>query len=93
MGRGRVRWSSHRILQNPNILARDPDLELCTFSTGDSHARGNWGLLDQILALHWVQENIRAFGGDPGLVTLFGQSSGAFCVSGLVSGVPGPTFH
>ncbi|XP_049643374.1 carboxylesterase 4A [Suncus etruscus] len=53
-------------------------------STGDSHARGNWALLDQILALHWVQENIRAFGGDPGLVTLFGESSGAFCVSGLM---------
>ncbi|XP_055992098.1 carboxylesterase 4A [Sorex fumeus] len=53
-------------------------------STGDSHARGNWGLLDQILALSWVQKNIRAFGGDPGLVTLFGQSSGAACVSGLM---------
>ncbi|XP_049989816.1 carboxylesterase 4A-like, partial [Alexandromys fortis] len=51
--------------------------------TGDSQARGNWGLLDQIAALHWVQENIEAFGGDPDSVTLFGQSAGAMSISGL----------
>nr|XP_035138647.1 carboxylesterase 4A isoform X10 [Callithrix jacchus] len=53
-------------------------------STDDSHARGNWGLLDQMAALRWVQENIAAFGGDPGNVTLFGQSAGAMCISGLM---------
>uniref|UniRef100_A0A8C5W675 Carboxylic ester hydrolase n=1 Tax=Microcebus murinus TaxID=30608 RepID=A0A8C5W675_MICMU len=53
-------------------------------STGDSQARGNWALLDQVAALRWVQENIMAFGGDPGSVTLFGQSSGAMCISGLM---------
>nr|XP_035138659.1 carboxylesterase 4A isoform X16 [Callithrix jacchus] len=64
--------------------ARDPDSEPCTPSTDDSHARGNWGLLDQMAALRWVQENIAAFGGDPGNVTLFGQSAGAMCISGLM---------
>ncbi|XP_043843982.1 carboxylesterase 4A-like [Dromiciops gliroides] len=53
-------------------------------STGDAHARGNWALLDQLAALHWIQENIAVFGGDPGSVTLFGQSSGAICISGLI---------
>lgn len=68
--------------------APDPDSEPRALSTGDSQARGNWALLDQIAALRWVQKNIEAFGGDPGCVTLFGQSSGAMCISGLVSAMP-----
>ncbi|TSK38530.1 Pyrethroid hydrolase Ces2e [Bagarius yarrelli] len=64
------------------------------FSTGDKHAQGNWGFLDQIAALQWVQQNIKSFGGDPHSVTIAGNSAGAISSSMLtISPLAKGLFH
>jgi para-nitrobenzyl esterase len=60
----------------------------------DKKVSGNYGILDQIAALEWVKRNVAAFGGDPGKVTIAGQSAGAFSVNALmVSPLAKGLFH
>jgi len=59
-------------MAHPELSAEDPN-----------HVSGNYGLLDMIAGLQWIQKNISVFGGDPNKVTIFGESAGGIAVSML----------
>jgi para-nitrobenzyl esterase len=67
------RLGAFGFMAHPALAAESPD-----------HSSGNYGLLDQIAALQWVQRNIARFGGDPARVMIFGESAGAMSVGALI---------
>lgn len=56
-------------------------------STGDENSPGNYGILDQAMALRWVYDNITPFNGDRSSITLFGPGAGA-ASAGLLAVAP-----
>ena len=92
-----VGWSHQRGYDGTNFAKRGVVLVSINYRLGalgflahpllskESGVSGNYGLRDQIAALQWVQRNIAAFGGDPGNVTIFGESAGGTSVQALLA--------
>ena len=91
-GAGTIPW-----YDGTNLTTRDAVVVSCNYRLGalgflhldeiggsDCAGSGNSGLLDQVAALRWVRDNIARFGGDPGNVTIFGESAGGMSVATLL---------
>ena len=90
-------WSHQAIYDGVNLAKRGVVLVSINYRLGalgflahpllsaESGTSGNYGLLDQVAALKWVQRNIAGFGGDPGNVTIFGESAGGTSVQALLA--------
>ncbi|CAF1482893.1 unnamed protein product [Adineta steineri] len=79
-------YESEHIVNSTNVIIaliqfRLGALGFLATGTGPNDITGNYGILDQRLAIAWIKANIAAFGGDPNQITLFGQSAGAQSVA------------
>ena len=93
-GSGATAWYDGESLARKGIVLVTINYRLGAFGflahselTAESpnHSSGNYGILDQIAALEWVKRNIATFGGDPGKVTIFGESAGSWSVNCLMA--------
>jgi len=99
-GGGFTIGASSQALYDGSVLARRGDVVLVTVNYrlgplgfirladvtgGKIPSSGNEGMLDQVAALEWVRDNIAEFGGDPGNVTIFGESAGGMSVGTLLA--------
>ncbi|MGW0192425.1 carboxylesterase/lipase family protein [Nonomuraea sp. NPDC003201] len=81
-------YNARRMADQGEVVVVTPNYRLGAFGSlalPGLAGSGTFGLADQLEALKWVQRNAAAFGGDPGNVTLFGQSAGGFSTCGLLT--------
>ncbi|MGV9411972.1 carboxylesterase/lipase family protein [Nocardia sp. NPDC003693] len=83
-------YDGRRLVETGDVIVVGVNYRLGSLGFLDLSSLGpeftsNLGLRDQIAALEWVRDNIESFGGDPGSVTVFGESSGAGCVTALLT--------
>jgi len=103
-GGANVLGSGHSIYEAGPQYLLDHDVVFVAFnyrlgalgflSTNSSESKGNFGYLDQVMALEWVRDHITHFGGDPEMVTILGMSAGSMAVSlHLASPLSAGLFH